>query len=188
MDLIGISQAQWDETWYRLPASIRYIADEAQENEFKLPLLRIGNLFVYPDETIAKEIVNQRVSDTMAGMRDGINQDHLTLSRFTTSHFEEFDGPLNLANTTKLYGTLWYGNCHPTLILSSKENKEDMMRKLIPNLEMKWHKGQRSFKFHGAIWTHCTEITDGKVYMLNDFYPGDAKFNGWLDTNAHVRG
>jgi hypothetical protein len=73
---------------------------------------------------------------------------------------------------------------HPTLILSSKANKEEMMRKLIPNLEMKWYKGKRSFQFNGAVWTDSEEITDGKVYMLNHNKTCIPRFNGWFDTEA----
>ena len=184
MELVGITQKEWDEAWYKLPPVLRYAAEESQNMKFGYPLLRVGDLLVWPDDNIASDVVNQRLSDTLAGIKFSLYGEAEKLASFSSAHFEEFDGPLTISNATKLYGTLWYGNRHPTLVISSKENKEDMMRKLIPNLEMKWHKGKRSFQFHGAVWKDSEEITDGKVYMLNENEPCSPKLNGWFEVKT----
>ena len=184
MELVGVLQKEWDEAWYRLPPELRYCADEGKNTEFGKALLRVGDLLIWVDENIPSDVVNQRLADTLAGIKFSRYGEADKLATFTSKHFEEFDGQLTIEKATKLYGTLWYGNLHPTLVLSSKKNKEEMMRKLVPNLEMKWYKGKRSFQFYGAIWTESEEVTDGKIYMLNHNDPCNPKLNGWIDVEA----
>jgi hypothetical protein len=145
-------------------------------------LIKLGDLLVWSDKEIQEGSINDRVSEALEKERQRVRSEAPTPGRFTSQHYEEFDGDFTVKRAQSFFANLWYGNLHPTLILSSKENKEEMMRKLIPNLEMKWHKRRKGFLFNGAIWVDAEEISDGKVYMLNDKQPNDPKFNGWFDT------
>jgi hypothetical protein len=99
---------------------------------------------------------------------------------YKVRHLEECDGEPPLTGATKAFGALWYGNQKPTLILSSRNLKDDMIMRIKPdNIRLTARDGKLSFMFNGAIWTHQDGIEEDVIVLLNEKFPEDDRFNGF---------
>lgn len=96
-------------------------------------------------------------------------------------HLEDCDGEGPLGAATRAYGTLWYGNQHPDLILSSEDMMNNTMRKFKPGAIRPVMYGNNSaFFFNGAIWSYPEDRDFDKewVFMLNTKNPLNFQLNG----------
>lgn len=102
---------------------------------------------------------------------------------YIVQHLQEFDGGPPFTAAQKAYGSLWYGNQRPDIILSSEAMMKRMIKRLIPSQHKPVMYGKNfGFMFNSAKWSHPDglgfEIEDGWVFMLNTGNPTDIKLNG----------
>ena len=86
--------------------------------------------------------------------------------------------PLTGANTC--WGTLWYGNIHPTVILSSYAIKMQFAKIMKPgHVVPVWYRNHFGFHFCGSPWVN-DESLDGTdwIVMLREDMPDDPRLNG----------
>jgi hypothetical protein len=98
-------------------------------------------------------------------------------------HIKDGDGMPPFTGAMRVYGTLWYGNFRPTLILSSHEYLRKMLHciipeKIVPTIYLKNGWRVLGFVFGEAIWTEHERCGD-RVYMLNESNPKNPKLNGY---------
>lgn len=108
---------------------------------------------------------------------------------FTLQHLADFDHPtLTLTNVHKAFGTLWYGDNRPTLILSNPE-LYSRFRTLLAPMQRRWEGPfKRGLMFNSAYWWASTspELRDGKILLLNENSPEDPKMNGYIQVTGQV--
>jgi hypothetical protein len=99
-------------------------------------------------------------------------------------HLEECDTDvLTISAVNRAFGTMWFGDERPTVIISSRAIKEQMMclirREYLKPLP--WAKNlEEGFLFNGAYWIHAECIKDGEIHMHNSRFPDSERFNGWF--------
>lgn len=84
----------------------------------------------------------------------------------------------------KAFGSLWYGDVKPTLILSTEAVMMRTLRILMPSARKPaMYGGNTGFMLNGAIWSHDGEVEEGVVYVLNQNFILDSKLNGFYRPN-----
>ena len=86
------------------------------------------------------------------------------------------------------FASCWYGKVKPTVLISSPEYLIEYWGKLRPQsrFTMKY-RGQECPYFNGAAWWDWEKgIKPNRIYMLNEEFPHDPKFNGWFDVERGV--
>jgi hypothetical protein len=182
---VGVTQKQFGETWDCMPSSMRFWAEGEDRYKAGYVCYVLGGLLIWLDYLLPADQVSGEVQRELEYV--------LTKSKYAgwegvqeimreAAHLPDFDGPrLLITNIQKAYGTLWHGHQKPTLIVSSEAIKEEAQAKIVSDYLVPVERfGRKGFKFNIAAWISSHEITDGKVYLLNEKEPEDARLSGWL--------
>lgn len=98
------------------------------------------------------------------------------VSGFTVRRITDADKKPPMTAAMTCFGSLWWGTKKPTLILSTKRFMEWIRDRIMKPDQVTPVNG--GFLFNGAVWTYRDTIQPGWVFMLNEEYPNDPKFNG----------
>jgi hypothetical protein len=77
------------------------------------------------------------------------------------------------------YMRFMYGNCEPTLILTSLKDWEATRNLFLENRRVAWH-GERpmSFRFNGADVAFSSKVPEGEFWYINEKYPEVPRYSG----------